>query len=198
MKSLIHTALALVALVTLAAPKPVYDLRTNVTRGEGGKAAVAVEIRSEAGVSLFTKSVEMKPGKQKFGSPYGDVRIEITSHGWGLATLGDAFSVFERELPVGYVRFQKGIGIDAPKTIRRVEPRFPGKAASARFSGRALVDVKLDASGKVEGVRIVRDPGYDLGAMAAEAVRQWSFEPAMKDGKPVAVLFTVPVNFRFN
>ena len=36
----------------------------------------------------------------------------------------------------------------------------------------------------------------NLIAPAIEAVRQWKFEPAMKDGRPVAVQINVEVNFR--
>jgi outer membrane biosynthesis protein TonB len=32
--------------------------------------------------------------------------------------------------------------------------------------------------------------------MAIEAVRQWRFDPAKKDGKPVAVAVDVEVSFR--
>jgi TonB family protein len=35
-----------------------------------------------------------------------------------------------------------------------------------------------------------------LDQKAVEAVRKWKFEPAMKDGKPVAVQISVEVNFR--
>ena len=38
--------------------------------------------------------------------------------------------------------------------------------------------------------------GMGLDEKAIEAVRNWKFEPAMKDGKPVAVQINVEVSFR--
>jgi protein TonB len=37
--------------------------------------------------------------------------------------------------------------------------------------------------------------GEDLDEKAVEAVRNWKFQPALKDGKPVAVAINVMVKF---
>jgi TonB family protein len=44
--------------------------------------------------------------------------------------------------------------------------------------------------------KVARSLGMGLDQKAIEAVRQWKFEPAMKDGRPVAVQINVEVNFR--
>jgi len=38
--------------------------------------------------------------------------------------------------------------------------------------------------------------GMGLDEKALEAVRRYRFKPAMKDGRPVAVIMTVEVDFR--
>jgi periplasmic protein TonB len=38
--------------------------------------------------------------------------------------------------------------------------------------------------------------GMGLDEKALQAVKQWKFEPAMKDGHPVAVQMNVEVSFR--
>ena len=55
---------------------------------------------------------------------------------------------------------------------------------------------------------VISDTGYVCSAQVAasddkllndeavETVRKWHFDPAMRDGKPVAVAITVEVNFR--
>jgi len=45
-------------------------------------------------------------------------------------------------------------------------------------------------------VKVTRSLGLGLDEKAIEAVKQWKFEPAMKDGKPVAVQINVEVSFR--
>jgi TonB family protein len=38
--------------------------------------------------------------------------------------------------------------------------------------------------------------GLGLDEKAIQAVRQWTFQPALKDGRPVDVQITVEVQFR--
>jgi len=42
----------------------------------------------------------------------------------------------------------------------------------------------------------VRGLGFGLDARAIDAVKQWKFEPAMKDGHPVNVQISVEVGFK--
>ncbi len=52
------------------------------------------------------------------------------------------------------------------------------------------------ADGKPRDVKVARSLGLGLDEKAIEAVNQWKFEPAKKDGKPVAVAINVEVTFR--
>ena len=59
-----------------------------------------------------------------------------------------------------------------------------------------MVSLVVTPDGAAHGLRVVRSLGMGLDEKALEAVRQWRFEPARKDGKPVAVAVDVEVNFR--
>ena len=48
---------------------------------------------------------------------------------------------------------------------------------------------------KPRDLRVVRGLGFGLDAKALEAVRQWRFQPALKDGRPVNVQISVEVEF---
>ena len=50
--------------------------------------------------------------------------------------------------------------------------------------------------GRVRDVKVQRSLGLGLDEKAIEAVKTWKFEPARKDGTPVAVQINVEVNFR--
>jgi protein TonB len=50
--------------------------------------------------------------------------------------------------------------------------------------------------GKPRGFRIVRGLGLGLDQKALEAVAQWKFRPAMRNGRPVRAPATIEVNFR--
>ena len=54
----------------------------------------------------------------------------------------------------------------------------------------------VDANGAPREIKVARSLGMGLDQKAIEAVRKWKFEPAMKDGRPVAVQINVEVNFR--
>ena len=54
----------------------------------------------------------------------------------------------------------------------------------------------VDQYGHPQQLRVARSLGMGLDQKAIEAVRQWKFELAMKDGHPVAVQINVEVNFR--
>lgn len=59
-----------------------------------------------------------------------------------------------------------------------------------------MLAVAINASGTVDRIKVVQplEPGLDQKAV--EAVQQWKFSPATKDGKPVAVQIPVSVGFR--
>jgi periplasmic protein TonB len=89
-----------------------------------------------------------------------------------------------------------GGGVRPPSVIYSVDPEFSEEARKAKFSGNVLVDLIVDEQGLPSHVRVARGVGMGLDEKAVEAVRQYKFKPATKDGKPVKVELTVEVNFQ--
>jgi protein TonB len=54
----------------------------------------------------------------------------------------------------------------------------------------------VDDNGRPQHVRVIRGIGLGLDEKAVEAVRQYKFKPAMKNGHPVVVEMNVEVNFQ--
>jgi protein TonB len=54
----------------------------------------------------------------------------------------------------------------------------------------------VDDQGRPRDIRVVRGLGMGLDAKAIDAVKQWRFQPAMKDGRPVNVQISVEVGFK--
>ena len=54
----------------------------------------------------------------------------------------------------------------------------------------------IGSDGRPREMRVARSLGMGLDEKAMQAVKQWKFEPAMKDGHPVAVQMNVEVSFR--
>jgi TonB family protein len=84
-----------------------------------------------------------------------------------------------------------------PKLVKKVDPVYPEKARQARVEGVVIVEATINPSGHVTNTRILRSiPLLDQAATAA--VKQWIYEPAVVDGKPIAVSFTVTVRFKLD
>ena len=75
---------------------------------------------------------------------------------------------------------------DARKAItHRVDPAYPPMAKQMHITGKATVDVVVDAGGGVEKVNIISGNPMLTGA-AVNAVKQWKFEPFKSaEGKPM-------------
>jgi len=92
--------------------------------------------------------------------------------------------------------FRPGVGgVSAPRAIFKPDPEYSPEARQAKYQGTVVVSVIVGADGKAHAVHVERSLGMGLDEKAVEAVRQWRFEPALKDGKPVAVAVSVEVNF---
>ena len=89
-----------------------------------------------------------------------------------------------------------GGDVKAPVVLSRVEPHYPEAARADRVSGIVIVEVLIDKSGVVKDALILRDLPHGIGPSALEAVRQWRFAPATRNGEPVDVLFNLTVNFK--
>lgn len=89
-----------------------------------------------------------------------------------------------------------GRGVTHPKTIYAPEPEYSDPARKARYQGICLLGVIVGADGRPVSVWITRPLGMGLDEKAIEAVQKWRFDPATKDGEPVAVLLYVEVSFR--
>jgi len=97
--------------------------------------------------------------------------------------------VGEVEAPV------RAIGeIRQPTLIKRVEPVYPDIAREARVEGVVIIEAQTDIYGRVQSIKILRSIPL-LDAAAADAVRQWVYEPMIINGRPRGVIFTVTVRF---
>jgi len=93
--------------------------------------------------------------------------------------------------------YQIGGRISAPVVIHQVEAEFSDEARRAKYQGVCLISLVVDAQGNPQDIHVARSLGMGLDEKAIEAIRQYKFRPAMKDGKtPVPVPITIEVDFR--
>lgn len=92
--------------------------------------------------------------------------------------------------------FRVGGGVSAPRALNTPDPEYSEEARKAKYQGVCVLWLIVGPDGNPRDVKVARSLGMGLDQKAVEAVRHWKFEPAMKDGKPVAVQINVEVNFR--
>ncbi len=93
--------------------------------------------------------------------------------------------------------YKVGGHISAPEVLHQVEAEFSDEARRAHYQGVCLISLVVDAQGNPQNLHVVRALGMGLDEKAMEAIRQYKFKPATKDGTtPVPVMITIEVDFR--
>jgi protein TonB len=92
--------------------------------------------------------------------------------------------------------YRVGGGVSAPRVIYAPDPEFSEEARKAKYQGTVVLWLVVGSDGHTQKIRVQRTLGMGLDEKAVEAIRTWRFEPARKDGVPVAVQINVEVNFR--
>jgi len=82
-----------------------------------------------------------------------------------------------------------------PSVLYKPDPKYDGNAQEARIEGTVKLRVEITSAGLPQNITVLKslDPGLD--ANAVEAVSNWKFKPAMKDGEAVSVSANIEVIF---
>jgi TonB family protein len=74
--------------------------------------------------------------------------------------------------------------------------KYPDEALQSGVQGPVQVSFLIDDEGNISSGRIIRSPGIELDEEALRLIRimpKWT--PAQKDGKPIAVWYTISIQF---
>lgn len=84
--------------------------------------------------------------------------------------------------------------IVAPKLVHEVKPVYPSLARAAHASAVIIMEAQVGLKGEVKAVRVLR--GHPLlDDAAADAVRQWRYQPLLLNGEPKEFILTVTLVF---
>jgi len=92
--------------------------------------------------------------------------------------------------------YRVGCGIKPPRPVRQPEPEYSEYARKKKISGTVVLSAVIDSGGNVRDVKVTRPLEASLDQQAIDALNQWKFQPASKDGQPVAVKVDVEMSFR--
>jgi protein TonB len=86
-------------------------------------------------------------------------------------------------------------GQPMPSTHNK-HPTYPDIAQQKGWTGTTVLELELDASGRVVDTRLIQTSGHDvLDRAAIDAAKTWRFTPATLDDRPVAATVRVPFPF---
>lgn len=85
------------------------------------------------------------------------------------------------------------------KAREMAPPSYPSKAFEQGLSGKVVLRVEVDAEGRAGEVRVLSStPAGVFEAASIAAAKQWTFEPARRDGKAVASALKIPMTFQMD
>ncbi len=82
-----------------------------------------------------------------------------------------------------------------PVLLVKVEPSYPQAARRAGLGGRVTLRAVIAEDGRVESVEVFASTNPLFDEAAVEAVSTWRYRPALMNGRPIRVYFSVVVNF---
>ncbi len=86
--------------------------------------------------------------------------------------------------------------LSQPMATRKVDPAYPLQLMHENVAGTVILYAVIRSDGTVGNVRVLRGVDLRLDRYASEALAQWQFQPAMKNGSPVDVEATFQIPFR--
>ena len=85
-----------------------------------------------------------------------------------------------------------------PAVIHSPDPEYSVAAHDAKIQGVVVLHATIGTDGFARDIKVVRPLGYGLDELAVEALKKWTFKPAMSAGKPVLSKINIEVSFRYH
>jgi len=87
-------------------------------------------------------------------------------------------------------------GITPPRKLSGSIPQYTEAARRAKVQGVVIMSVLIGADGSVQNASVTGSLRPDLDQASLDAVRQWRFQPAMKNGSPIPFRTNIETTFR--
>ena len=83
-----------------------------------------------------------------------------------------------------------------PVATRKVDPAYPMQLMRENVAGTVILYAVIHSDGSIGDVKVLRSVDDRLDRFASDAISQWKFDPATKNGAPVDVEATFQIPFR--
>ena len=92
--------------------------------------------------------------------------------------------------------YRPGSGIQPPRLLHEVRADYTEEARGRGIAGEVELEIVVRRDGTVGDAKIMKGLPAGLNDRAVQAVRQWRFAPATRQGTPVDVIVEVSVEFK--
>src|ERR1700760_1099114 len=89
-------------------------------------------------------------------------------------------------------------GDENPVPIKTPPPKYPDALKHDGITGVVALVLVIDEKGTISSVSVAKSSHPEFEKPAMEAVKNWKFKPAKKDGTPVKVRVTIPLRFNID
>ncbi len=131
-----------------------------------------------------------KPKSARPAAPLPDLGVSLSGIDFGLPGLGDALADATTRLigDVEDVVMTEDAVDEVPRATQRSAAPYPARARAKGIEGFVVVSMLVDNQGAVKDLQVVEaSPVGVFEDSALAALRSWRFDPAMYEGRPVAV-----------
>ncbi|MXV77734.1 TonB family protein [Candidatus Poribacteria bacterium] len=88
--------------------------------------------------------------------------------------------------------------VTPPRIKNLVKPVYPQQAKRLEKEGTVKLQASIDINGIPKNIVALTTLGFGLEAAAIEALKQSTFHPAIKNGKPIKVTVQIPFDFKLD
>jgi TonB family protein len=85
--------------------------------------------------------------------------------------------------------------VSAPGPLRKIDPKYPPTLINEHVEGEVVLYAVIRRDGSVDSIQLVRGIDDQLDANAMQALSQWKFRPATKEGAPIELEAIVHIPF---
>ena len=85
--------------------------------------------------------------------------------------------------------------LNGPNPIRKVDPKYPRTLINEHVEGEVVLYAVIRRDGSVDSIQLVRGVDEELDKNAMNALSQWKFRPATRQGEPVELEAIIYIPF---
>jgi TonB family protein len=108
----------------------------------------------------------------------------------------EAVPTILQQVRIGNAPLIPNTGMTPPIALVHPRPRYTTEAIAAGVSGTVTVRAEFDIDGNFQVLEVIDSPGFGLEEAALAALQTWTFRPAYRSGRRVAVVANLDIAFQ--